>query len=38
MEVCAGEDTVLRENGEVELKVYAETNEGIIQSFAERGV
>lgn len=31
-------NTVLKEDGEVELRVYEESNEGIIQSFAERGV
>lgn len=31
-------NTVLNERGEVELKVYGESNEGIIQSFAERGI
>lgn len=29
-------NTVLKEDGEVELKVYEESNEGIIQSFADR--
>lgn len=36
MEVCA--NTVLKEDGEVELGVYEESNEGIIRSFAEKGV
>lgn len=31
-------NTVLKEDGKVELRVYEESNEGIIQSFAERGV
>ncbi|KAI9780926.1 MAG: hypothetical protein M1816_002618 [Peltula sp. TS41687] len=31
-------NTVLQEDGEVELRVYEESNEGIIQSFAERGI
>lgn len=31
-------NTVLKEDGEVELRVYEESNEGIIQSFAEKGV
>lgn len=30
--------TFLDEDGGVRLKVYDESNEGIIQSFAERGV
>ncbi len=31
-------NTVLKDDGEVELRVYEESNEGIIQSFAERRV
>ena len=31
-------NTVLTGDGEVHLRVYEESNEGIIQSFAERGV
>lgn len=31
-------NTVLKDDGEVELRVYKESNEGIIQSFAERRV
>lgn len=29
---------VLKQDGKVELRVYEESNEGIIQSFAEKGV
>jgi dipeptidyl-peptidase-3 len=31
-------NTVLKEDGEVELRVYEDSNEGIIQSFVDRGV
>ncbi|KAJ5703242.1 dipeptidyl peptidase III [Penicillium malachiteum] len=31
-------NTILKENGEVDLKTYQSSNEGIIQSFAERDV
>lgn len=31
-------NTVLKKDGEVELRVYEESVEGIIQSFAERGI
>ncbi|KAI9842894.1 MAG: hypothetical protein M1837_006726 [Sclerophora amabilis] len=31
-------NTVLKEDGDVELKMYEASNEGIIQSFAERGI
>lgn len=31
-------NTSLKGDGEVELRVYEESDEGIIQSFAERGV
>ena len=31
-------NTILQEDGEVDLKVYEKSNEGIIQSFAERGI
>jgi dipeptidyl-peptidase-3 len=31
-------NTVLKEDGQIELKVYEESNKGIIQSFADRGL